>query len=119
MRTERSFIRVIVILSRSYGNASPASYMCQGFLEFLLSTHKIAKILRENFVFKIVPMANPDGVFLGNNRCNLIGQDTNRIWHVANEFLHPEIYAIKNMLKEIDNSDVSSFDGLSERTDMA
>ncbi|KAI9584627.1 cytosolic carboxypeptidase 6 isoform X2 [Glossina fuscipes] len=110
LRTERSFIRVIVILSRSYGNASPASYMCQGFVEFLLSTHKIAKILRENFVFKIVPMANPDGVFLGNNRCNLIGQDTNRIWHVANEYLHPEIYAIKNMLKEIDNSDIFQID---------
>lgn len=105
--TERTFIRVIVILSRSHANASPASYVCQGFLEFLLSNHSIAKILRNNFVFKIVPMVNPDGVFLGNNRCNLVGQDINRIWHVANEYLHPEIYAIRNFLKEIDISEVS------------
>lgn len=106
-RIDRSCIRVIVILCRSHANASPASFMCQGFLEFLLSSHNIAKVLRENFVFKIVPMVNPDGVFLGNNRCNLIGQDMNRVWQVATEFSHPEIFAVKNMLKEIDNSDVS------------
>ncbi|KAI8119598.1 hypothetical protein FF38_00119 [Lucilia cuprina] len=109
-RIDRSFIRVIIILCRSHANASPASFMCQGFLEFLLSNHNIAKVLRENFVFKIVPMVNPDGVFLGNNRCNLIGQDMNRVWHVATEFSHPEIYAIKNMLKEIDNSDSYQID---------
>ncbi|XP_058978180.1 cytosolic carboxypeptidase 6 isoform X1 [Musca domestica] len=109
-RIDRSFIRVIVILCRSHANASPASFMCQGFLEFLLSSHNIAKILRENFVFKIVPMVNPDGVFLGNNRCNLIGQDMNRVWQVATEFSHPEIYAIKNMLREIDNSDSYQID---------
>ncbi|KAM7361346.1 cytosolic carboxypeptidase 6 isoform 2-T2 [Cochliomyia hominivorax] len=109
-RIDRNFIRVIVILCRSQANASPASFMCQGFLEFLLSNHNIAKVLRENFVFKIVPMVNPDGVFLGNNRCNLIGQDMNRIWNVATEFSHPEIYAIKNMLKEIDNSDSYQID---------
>lgn len=108
-RIDRSLIRVIVILCRSLANASPASFMCQGFLEFLLSNHNIARVLRENFVFKIVPMVNPDGVFLGNNRCNLIGQDMNRVWHVATEYSHPEIVAIKNMLKEIDNSDVSMY----------
>lgn len=39
-----------------------------GFIDFLLSTHPIAKTLRDNVVFKIVPMLNPDGVFLGNYR---------------------------------------------------
>lgn len=68
----------------------------------------MACILRENFVFKIVPMANPDGVFLGNNRCNLVGQDLNRCWNVSSEFSSPTILAIKEMLKEIDNSEVNS-----------
>lgn len=77
-----------------------------GFLEFLLSNHPIACILRENFVFKIIPMVNLDGVFLGNNRCNLVGQDLNRTWNVATEFSSPTIFATKNMLKELDNSDV-------------
>lgn len=39
-----------------------------GFIDFLISNHPIAKILREHIVFKIVPMLNPDGVYLGNYR---------------------------------------------------
>lgn len=103
----KNFLRVIVILARSHPGEAAASFVCQGVLEFLLGSHPIAQILRKNFIFKIVPMVNPDGVFLGNNRCNLIGQDLNRCWNVATEFSHPTIVAIKNMLKDIDNSDVS------------
>lgn len=51
-------------------------------------------------------MINPDGVFLGNNRCNLVGQDLNRAWNIATEFSHPTILATKNMLKELDASEV-------------
>jgi len=34
----------------------------------LVSSHPIAKVLREYVVFKIVPMLCPDGVYLGNYR---------------------------------------------------
>lgn len=51
-------------------------------------------------------MMNPDGVFLGNNRCNLVGQDLNRCWNVSSEFSSPTILATKNMLKELDSSEV-------------
>lgn len=54
-------------------------------------------------------MINPDGVFLGNNRCNLIGQDLNRSWNIATEFSHPTIFHTKNMLKELDTSEVYNF----------
>lgn len=33
-----------------------------------MSQHPIAKVLRDNLVFKIAPMLNPDGVYLGNYR---------------------------------------------------
>lgn len=102
----KNVMRVIVVLARSHPGESVTSFVCQGFLEFLLSSHPIAVILRENFVFKIIPMINPDGVFLGNNRCNLIGQDLNRAWNIATEFSHPTILAAKNMLKELDASEV-------------
>lgn len=102
----KSFIRVIVVLARAHPGESVTSFVCQGFLEFLLGSHPIATILRENFVFKIVPMLNPDGVFLGNNRCNLIGQDMNRSWNIATEFSHPTIMATKKMLRELDSSEV-------------
>ncbi|XP_031625666.1 cytosolic carboxypeptidase 6 isoform X2 [Contarinia nasturtii] len=106
----KNAIRVIVVLARSHPGESVTSFVCQGFLEFLLGSHPIATILRENFVFKVIPMVNPDGVFLGNNRCNLIGQDLNRAWNIATEFSHPTIVAIKNMLKELDSSESYQID---------
>ncbi|KAH8247677.1 hypothetical protein KR038_007953 [Drosophila bunnanda] len=109
-RLDRSFIRVIVILCRSHSSEAPASHVCQGLIEFLVGNHPIAGVLRDNFVFKIVPMVNPDGVFLGNNRCNLMGQDMNRNWHIGSEFTQPELHAVKGMLKELDNSDTYQID---------
>jgi len=50
----------------------------EGFLEFIVSNEKEAKGLRDQFVFKIVPMLNPDGVIVGNYRCSLTGLDLNR-----------------------------------------
>ncbi|CAD7087362.1 unnamed protein product [Hermetia illucens] len=106
----KTFLRVIVVLARTHPGESPSSFVIQGLVEFLLGSHPIANILRENFIFKIVPMVNPDGVFLGNNRCNLIGQDLNRAWHLATEFSHPTLVAIKNLMMEIDNSDYYQID---------
>lgn len=100
----RSKIRVIVIIARAHPGESPASFVLQGFIEFLLGNHAIANILRENFVFKIIPMLNPDGVFLGNNRCNLVGHDLNRCWNSASSWTEPELFAITNTLKELDDS---------------
>lgn len=45
------------------------SWMMQGLLEYLTGPSLDAKILRDNFVFKLVPMLNPDGVAVGNYRC--------------------------------------------------
>lgn len=102
----KSAIRVIVVIARTHPGESATSFAIQGFLELLLSSHPIALILRQNFVFKVLPMVNPDGVFLGNNRCNLIGQDLNRVWNVATEFSHPTVFAARNLLKELDSSEV-------------
>lgn len=96
--------------ARSHPGESPASYVIQGLLEFLLSNHPIATILREHFVFKIIPMLNPDGVFLGNNRCNLVGHDLNRYWNNPSQFTTPTLFAVTNLLKELDNSDYYQID---------
>lgn len=36
-----------------------------GTIDFLLSKRPAAQLLRETFIFKIVPMLNPDGVING------------------------------------------------------
>lgn len=38
----------------------------------------MAYLLRENIIFKIVPMLNPDGVIIGNYRTGVFGKDFNR-----------------------------------------
>lgn len=52
----------------------------EGFLEFIVSNDIQASYLRELFVFKVVPMLNPDGVIVGNYRTSLGGVDLNRQW---------------------------------------
>jgi len=59
----------IVLTSRVHPGESNASWVIQGVIEFLLEKNNPqAEILRKNFVFKIVPMLNPDGVINGNFR---------------------------------------------------
>lgn len=68
----------VILTSRVHPGESNASWMMNGVIEFLVSDHPDAKFLRDTFVFKIVPMQNPDGVIVGNYRCSLMGVDLNR-----------------------------------------
>ena len=52
--------------------------MMKGIIEFLTGRSKEAETLRNAFVFKVIPMLNPDGVIYGNYRCGLAGVDLNR-----------------------------------------
>lgn len=54
--------------------------------------------MRDNYVFKIVPMMNPDGVVVGNSRCNISGADLNRKWDNPDPILHPEVHEVKKRL---------------------
>jgi len=58
--------KFIVFTSRVHAGENNASYMVEGIIAFLLSDSKQAEILRSTFIFKLVPMLNPDGVVLGN-----------------------------------------------------
>lgn len=58
----------IVISSRVHPGEAQSSWVVQGLIEFLLSDDPVAVNLRRNFVIKIIPMLNPDGVIYGNYR---------------------------------------------------
>lgn len=46
-------------------------------------------------------MLNPDGVAIGNYRCNLGGFDLNRVWQQPDPLLHPTIHATKALLQQL------------------
>ncbi len=71
----------------------------KGIIDFLVSNAPEAFVLREKFVFKIVPMLNPDGVINGNYRCSLSGADLNRRWKSTSKLLYPEIFEAKKLCK--------------------
>jgi murein tripeptide amidase MpaA len=46
-------------------------------------------------------MVNPDGVFLGNHRTGVLGQDLNRMFRDTDLELYPEIEAVLNLVIEV------------------
>lgn len=75
--------------------------MIKGIIDYLTGPTLDAKILRDNFVFKIIPMLNPDGVINGSYRCGLSGVDLNRCWIEPSKKFHPTIFHAKNMIKKL------------------
>jgi cytosolic carboxypeptidase protein 2/3 len=63
----------VFISARVHPGESNSSWMMKGVIDFLTGNSSEAKALREHFVFRIVPILNPDGVINGNYRCSLSG----------------------------------------------
>ena len=88
----------VVLFGRQHPSETVGSWTIKGAIDFLLGDSDEAKYLRDNFVFKIVPMINVDGVICGNTRTSLSGCDLNRRWTNPNMILHPEIFYTKEMI---------------------
>lgn len=65
--------KAIILTSRVHPGETNASVVMNGVLEYLVSDDEKAEFLRSTYVFKIIPMLNPDGVIVGNYRCSLSG----------------------------------------------
>ncbi|XP_031686205.1 cytosolic carboxypeptidase 1 isoform X1 [Oncorhynchus kisutch] len=90
---------LVFLSSRVHPGETNASWVMKGTLEFLMGSSPLAHSLREAYIFKIVPMLNPDGVVNGNHRCSLSGEDLNRQWQSPSPELHPTIYHTKSLLQ--------------------
>uniref|UniRef100_A0A8C4X8U4 AGBL carboxypeptidase 4 n=1 Tax=Erpetoichthys calabaricus TaxID=27687 RepID=A0A8C4X8U4_ERPCA len=89
---------------------SPASFVCQGLIDFLVSSHPVARVLRDHVIFMVVPMLNPDGVYLGNYRCSLMGFDLNRHWQDPSSWAHPTLHAVKQLIVKMSKDSRVSLD---------
>ena len=91
----------IVLSARVHPGETPSSWMMRGVIQFLTGNSETAAALRERFVFKIVPMLNPDGVIIGNTRCNLAGRDLNRQYKNVIKEAFPPVHQTKIMIKKL------------------
>ncbi|XP_021353358.1 cytosolic carboxypeptidase 2-like isoform X24 [Mizuhopecten yessoensis] len=93
--------KAVVITSRVHPGECNASWMMKGFLDYLTGSSADAKLLRDTFIFKIVPMLNPDGVIVGNYRCSLAGRDLNRNYKTVLKDSYPSVWHTKNMIRKL------------------
>ncbi|XP_042641341.1 cytosolic carboxypeptidase 2 isoform X2 [Tyto alba] len=93
--------RAVVLSARAHPGESGGSWAMRGCLDFLLSSHADARLLRRLFVFKVVPMLNPDGVVVGNSRCSLAGRDPNRAYGTALRGSFPGVWHLRALVERV------------------
>lgn len=99
--------RAIIISARVHPGETPSSWMMKGLMDFITGDSYVAKRLRHKFIFKLIPMLNPDGVIVGNTRSSLTGKDLNRQYRTVIRETYPSIWYTKAMIKRlIDDSGV-------------
>lgn len=95
----------IFISSRVHPGETPASFVLTGIWKFLTNEKSAqAKILRDRFVFKVVPMLNPDGVYRGYYRLDTMAQNLNRYYVNPSPVNQPTIWAVKKAIEQQVNS---------------
>ncbi|XP_048731444.2 uncharacterized protein LOC125648400 isoform X14 [Ostrea edulis] len=100
-REEQIKKKVVVVTARVHPGESQASWMMKGLLDFITSGDPVAKELRNRFIFKVVPMLNPDGVIVGNYRCSLAARDLNRNYRHPRKESFPTVWFTKSMMEKI------------------
>ncbi|ESO95340.1 hypothetical protein LOTGIDRAFT_117158, partial [Lottia gigantea] len=93
--------KAVVLTSRVHPGESNSSWMMKGFLDYLTGNSADAKLLRDTFIFKIVPMLNPDGVIVGNYRCSLAGRDLNRNYKTMLKDAYPSVWHTRSMIRKL------------------
>lgn len=91
----------IFFSARVHPGETPASFVLNGILDLITDKDSVlGRELRKQFVFKIVPMLNPDGISRGYYRVDTKGQNLNRFYTDPKLESQPTIYAVKKAIEQ-------------------
>uniref|UniRef100_A0A8C7BZ77 AGBL carboxypeptidase 3 n=1 Tax=Neovison vison TaxID=452646 RepID=A0A8C7BZ77_NEOVI len=93
--------KAVILTARVHPGETNSSWIMKGFLDYILGNSSDAQLLRDTFIFKVVPMLNPDGVIVGNYRCSLAGRDLNRNYTSVLKESFPSVWYTRNMIHRL------------------
>lgn len=92
--------KVVFVSARVHPGETQSSFVLNGMLNYLLQPNDPAvQQLRKQFVFKFVPVLNPDGVANGHYRTDMRGVNLNRVYINPSLLLHPSIFAARSVIR--------------------
>ena len=94
----------ILITSLQHAGEDCGGYFMEGIINKLLSDDPEAKKIRRDFIFYLIPVMNPDGLFQGCTRYNTNMEDLNSEWDddmtdTSNLPVEPEVEFVKKWVK--------------------
>ena len=89
------------LYARQHPGETMAEWWMEGALETLTEEDDpVARVLRRECTFRVVPNMNPDGSRRGHLRTNAVGANLNREWHAPTAERSPEVLAVRNAMDE-------------------
>lgn len=89
------------LYARQHPGETMAEWWMEGALEKLTDPDDpVARVLRRDCTFRIVPNMNPDGSRRGHLRTNAAGVNLNREWHSPSAERSPEVLCVRNAMDE-------------------
>jgi len=91
--------KTIFVHARTHPGEVQAFWVTNELISLLISEEPFAQYVRENCIFYIIPMYNPDGVELGYPRENAHGVDIESNWDTFPS--EPEVQTLRNRFSEL------------------